>query len=65
MPTLQIVVDRREDFRWADPGDRVITAEAYLASPNPAQGLSATRTFRCVVHSRGNRQAKCRMMWPW
>ena len=33
MPALQIVVDKREDFRWADPGDRVVSAETYLAAP--------------------------------
>ena len=33
MPALQIVVDKHEDFRWADPGDRVVSAETYLAAP--------------------------------
>ena len=33
MPALQIVVDKREDFRWADPGGRVVTADTYLAEP--------------------------------
>jgi glutathione synthase/RimK-type ligase-like ATP-grasp enzyme len=32
MPSLQIVVEKREDFRWADPGGRVVTAEEYLTA---------------------------------
>ena len=30
MPGLYIVVDKREDFRWPDPGGRVVTSEQYL-----------------------------------
>jgi glutathione synthase/RimK-type ligase-like ATP-grasp enzyme len=32
MPALHIVVDKREDFRWPDPGERVVKADTYLAT---------------------------------
>lgn len=32
MSGLYIVVDRREDFRWPDPGGRVVTSEEYLVA---------------------------------
>lgn len=30
MSGLYIVVDKREDFRWSDPGGRVVTSEEYM-----------------------------------
>lgn len=30
MSGVYIVVDKREDFRWSDPGGRVVTSEEYL-----------------------------------
>lgn len=39
MPSHLIVVDKAKDFRWPDPGGRVVTAEAYLAQAGlPAHG---------------------------
>src|ERR1700754_3847033 len=32
MSGLYIVVDKREDFRWSDPGGRVVTSEEYMIS---------------------------------
>lgn len=31
MPSHLIVVDKRKDFRWPDPGGRIVTANDYLA----------------------------------
>ena len=35
MPSPIIVVDRRSDFRWPDPGNRVVTAEGYTLDREP------------------------------
>ena len=33
MPAHVIVVEKRGDFRWEDPGNRVVTADSYVAGP--------------------------------
>lgn len=37
MPALQIIVDKRDDFRWPDPGGRVATAEEYWSAPSEGE----------------------------
>lgn len=36
MPSHLIVVDKRKDFRWPDPGGRIVTADEYMARSAPA-----------------------------
>ena len=36
MPSHVIVVEKRSDFRWPDPGGRVVTADEYVAAHPPS-----------------------------
>ena len=40
MPSHVIVVERRSDFRWADPHGRVLTMDQYVAEPAEMQSRS-------------------------